>query len=196
MGCVCVCVRWRSVSSLFFSLPFFLRFLFYFWCLFLPSMFLSFLFPFYFRIICIVLRCKMMQWKGKVWKKQNYMEQMRHFSIHWIHNMCECCFAILLKRVLAHWWTCLRLFWASLGVHTHIYVYRCCVLSCEKREASLHCNILGCLLRLIVIQCEQTVSLHVQMTLTHTHSHSFFLSHSEIIETVPLFYTHHPYGFV
>lgn len=158
-----------AVSSSFFRLLLVLNFflLLMFICninvlsFFSPSIFKSF----------VSFHCKMMRWREK--KCEKIYEQMRHSQfIEWESVVLP--FAETSARTLMN----MFMFQHQWGTVV--------VLSCEKREASLHCNILG----ICTVDCysmRKTVS-----TLQMTFSHS--LSHSEIIGTVPFFFVHHLFG--
>lgn len=129
--CVCVFALFRLHFILFGSIFFFSVFDFFLLLMFICHQCLCrFFSPFYFQNIGIVARSKIDAMKGKVWKK-SISEQMRHSPIHWMYNICECCFAICWNELLAHWWTCLRSF--SIISVGFVRVLCVCAVMREKR---------------------------------------------------------------
>lgn len=186
MGCVCVFALFRLHFILFGSIFFFSVFDFFLLLMFICHQCLCrFFSPFYFQNIGVVARVlKSMQWREKCEKKvyRNKCDTLQFIG----------CIAIYASVVLPFVET------SCSHIDEHVYVlsasfrwgsYGCCVcvLSCEKREASLHCVIFLGVCKVDCYSMRKTVSLRFCKWLTRTHSRPFILSHSEIIGTVPLF---------
>lgn len=145
MGCVLALFRLHFSVFVSFWISF------YSWCLFATSMFCRF-FPLLFSNH---LYRSTVKWcdggKKSVKKYMNKCDTLNSLNERVL-------FCHLLKRVLAHWWTCLC--FSINGVR---------LLCCHVRKERRHCTVIFLVsVRLIVIQCEK-LSLHFKWrSLTHS----------------------------